>query len=79
MKNLLSTMIAIAMTTAAGATLAAGDTAEDIAPNAQQVIVSSAPTGPVSYGRDEAMDVAPNAQIVVEQTAYTWEEDYSQP
>ena len=73
MKKLLSTVCAIALTTAGGVALAAGDEAEDIAPNAQQTIVSSPATGQASYDpSDDAMQVAPNATMVIEQTTYTW-------
>jgi hypothetical protein len=78
MKTLVSTMIAIAMTAAAGVAFAEEDEAMDVAPNAKLVVISSAPTGPVRYDQDEAMDVAPNASLVVEQTSYTWEEDTQQ-
>lgn len=73
MKKLLSTMIAIGLTSAAGAALAEEDEALLIAPNAQVVIVSTAPTGPAVYDRDDdAMKVAPNAQKEVEQIPYVW-------
>jgi hypothetical protein len=72
MKTLVSTMIAIAMTAAAGVAFAEEDEAMDVAPNAKLVIISSAPTGPARYDQDEAMDVAPAAQMEVEQTTYTW-------
>lgn len=73
MKKLLSTVFAVAITTAAGAALAEEDEALRIAPNAQVVITSTAPTGPAVYDRDDdAMKVAPNAQKQVEQIPYVW-------
>jgi hypothetical protein len=74
MKKVLSTLIAVAFATAFGVAFADDeDEALNIAPNAQHVVTSSAPTGPVVYDRDDdAMNVAPNAQIQVEQTTYIW-------
>jgi len=74
MKKLLSMMIAVGLTTAAGVAFAEEeDEALLIAPNAQRVIVSSAPAGPAVYDRDDdAMKVAPNAQKEVEQIPYIW-------
>jgi hypothetical protein len=65
MKKLLSTVCAIALTTAGGVAFAAGDEAEDIAPNALMVIVSTPSTAPVRYDTDESMDVAPNATAAI--------------
>jgi hypothetical protein len=75
MKKLLSTVFAVALATTAVAAFAEEDEAMDVAPNAKNVIVSPAPSGPVRYDTDEAMDVAPNGAITIEQTTYTWEED----
>lgn len=74
MKKLLSTMIAVALATAAGVALAdEEDEALSIAPNAQRVVVATPPAGPVVYDADDtAVLVAPNAQIEVEQTGYIW-------
>jgi len=77
MKKLLSTVIAIVMTAAAGVALAEEDEAMNVAPNAKLVIISTPATGPTVYDYDESMAVAPNAQLMIEQTAYAWEEDFS--
>lgn len=77
MKKLICAIFAVSMTSAAGVVFAAGDEAEDVAPNALLVIVSTPATGSVKYDTDESMAVAPNAQREIEQTTYLWEEDYS--
>lgn len=77
MKKLLSTMFAVSLATAAGATFANAldpdDDATDFMPNASIVITSTAPTRAAAYDADDdATNFMPNAGSEVEQVAYVW-------